>query len=103
MLPVLKYAPLALRLITAALAYKATSFEKIVIAILPASIATSKTHLTILAQNALMTALLAAIMGAALLAVQALILEKSFQKKRWRLRLCTLRSCSSTKEKYFVA
>ena len=72
---VLKYAPLALRLISAALAYEATSFEMITTAILPASLATSKTHLTTLAQNALMTALLAAIMEAALLAVQVLILE----------------------------
>ena len=75
MLPVLKYAPLALRLITAALAYEATSFEKIVIAILPASLATSKAHLTTLAQNVLTTALLVAAIEAALIAVQASILE----------------------------
>ena len=72
---VLKYAPLALRLITAALAYEATSFEMIAIAILPASLATSKTHLTTLAQNVLTTALLVAAMEAALLAVQASISE----------------------------
>ena len=75
MLPVLKYAPLALRLISAALAYEATSFEMITTAILPAPLATSKTHLTTLAQDVLTTALLVAAMEAALPAVQASISE----------------------------
>jgi len=47
----------------------------ITIALLPASLATSKTHLTTLAQDVLTTALLVAAMEAALPAVKASISE----------------------------